>query len=655
MAMRISTKLLIMGALALAMMIAGTVFSLHNTQQRMVENRKAMLSVLTDSATAVVEAYAARAGAGELTVPEAQERAIAAIAAMRYSGTEYFWINDMGPTMVMHPFKPELNGQDLSNNADPEGKLLFVEFVKTVQASGSGFVDYLWPKPGSDLAQPKLSHVQGTEWGWVVGTGVYIDDLTNMFWDNVKVLGAALLAGVAIMGGAAFAITRSVTGPVNALTNAMSELAAGNDSVEVPATDGKNELGDMARAVLVFKQAGIEKRAAEAQATQARQRHDADRMAAEQERATAHQEKEREAQADQVAATVLAQGLSALAAGDLCHRVTQDMPSKWHELKADFNRTAQSLSDMVAQLRDTSRNLKIATGEILSGADDLSERTTRQASTIEETSAAMEQLAATVLENAKRALEASKTAATVTQSAEEGGQVMEEATSAMERITTSSAKVSDIIKLIDDIAFQTNLLALNASVEAARAGEAGKGFSVVAVEVRRLAQSAAVASSEVKTLIEQSANEVDGGRRLVAQAAEKLVAMLAAARANTGQMQTIASDSREQAASIEEVNAAVRQLDEMTQHNAALVEQTNAAIAQTEEQAIALDRIVEIFRIQGATATSQSHKPAPAVASADRVRPIATDKHGLQHNGKHAAAAHLSLGNAAIDSDWNEF
>ncbi|MFY8032556.1 MAG: methyl-accepting chemotaxis protein, partial [Devosia sp.] len=184
--------------------------------------------------------------------------------------------------------------------------------------------------------------------------------------------------------------------------------------------------------------------------------------------------------------------------------------------------------------------------------------------------------------------------------AEEGGQVMTEATHAMERITSSSGKISNIIGLIDDIAFQTNLLALNASVEAARAGDAGKGFAVVAVEVRRLAQSAASASADVKALIEQSATEVRGGSELVAEAATKLGSMVAAARSSNELMETIARESRAQAGSIEEVNAAVRIMDEMTQHNAALVEETNAAIEQTEAQASELDRLVEVFKVDAA-------------------------------------------------------
>src|SRR5690606_28726623 len=171
-------------------------------------------------------------------------------------------------------------------------------------------------------------------------------------------------------------------------------------------------------------------------------------------------------------------------------------------------------------------------------------------------------------------------------------------TEAMERISDSSAKISNIIGLIDDIAFQTNLLALNASVEAARAGEAGKGFAVVAVEVRRLAQSAAGASAEVKALVERSADEVRSGSKLVSGAAERLAQMLEAARQNSELVEAIARASRDQAAAIDEVTGAVRQLDEMTQHNAALVEETNAAIGQTEAQARSLDEIVAVFQVE---------------------------------------------------------
>jgi methyl-accepting chemotaxis protein len=336
--------------------------------------------------------------------------------------------------------------------------------------------------------------------------------------------------------------------------------------------------------------------------------------------------------------------LGRMAEGDLTGEVDTIFTGQYEELRQAFNASLARFTDIVTRLQDTSRALKTATGEILSGANDLSQRTTKQAATIEETSATMEQLSHIVVENAKRADSASVKAQSVSQSATEGGEVMRKANDAMERITASSGKISNIIGLIDDIAFQTNLLALNASVEAARAGEAGKGFAVVAIEVRRLAQSAAEASRDVKVLIEQSASEVSGGSRLVSEAAAKLSAMLEAVQENAELIDGIATASRSQAASIEEVNIAVRTMDEMTQHNAALVEQTNAAIEQTEAQASELDSIVDVFSLSG----------APRSASAPARRPAATAS-VEQARTKAASAAYLSNGNAALAQDWSEF
>jgi len=322
--------------------------------------------------------------------------------------------------------------------------------------------------------------------------------------------------------------------------------------------------------------------------------------------------------------------LSALAKADLTKRMEGQYAGALKRLSDDTNAVGDQLTDVITKLRLTSGGLKTATAEILSGANDLSERTTKQAATIAETSSTMARLAGTVAENAKRAESASGNAADVSRTAEEGGEVMRQATTAMERITQSSGKISNIIGLIDDIAFQTNLLALNASVEAARAGDAGKGFAVVAVEVRRLAQSAASASSEVKVLIEQSGVEVAGGSKLVAEAARKLEAMLDGARTNHELLQGIAQQSRDQASSIDEMTGAVRTLDEMTQHNAALVEETNAAIEQTEAQANELDQVVAVFTVAEASSSAQPGRP--------QRRP-----------------APRSNGNLAISRDWSEF
>ncbi|UJQ93687.1 methyl-accepting chemotaxis protein [Mariluticola halotolerans] len=476
---------------------------------------------------------------------------------------------------------------------------------------------------------------------------------------------------LAIISALVFVAARVLIKPISQLVTTMAAVTKDPESADVPYTNYRNELGEMARAVEVFRENGMRVNSMTEEEKAASAQRQVDRTQMMQELRSAFGEvvdaamagdfskrvdtQFPDAELNALAASVnglvetvdrgigeTGQVMAALAETDLTLRVEGHYEGAFAKLKDDTNAVADKLTEIVSQLRKTSRGLKTATGEILSGANDLSERTTKQAATIEETSAAMEQLAHTVMGNASKAQDASGSAQQVSAAAEDGAEVMHHANEAMARITSSSSKISNIIGMIDDIAFQTNLLALNASVEAARAGEAGKGFAVVAVEVRRLAQSAAEASSEVKVLIEQSAAEVNDGSKLVSSAAEKLESMLEAARKSNALMEDIAKDSKEQAASIEEVNTSVRQMDEMTQHNAALVEETNAAIEQTEAQASELDRIVDIFVLDDAVLSEDA--PRPAVGA-----------RALQAKVAEAAKSYGAHGNAAVKQDWNGF
>ena len=499
---------------------------------------------------------------------------------------------------------------------------------------------------------------------------------------NISLIAMAVLAAASILVVfyALNVILRGVTTPLSRLQQAMRRFAGGDFSLEVPYKDLKDEIGGMAKAVAVFRENGIR--------IQALGVEEAERVKLTAERAEMMQrfqaafgkvveattqgdfskriqERFDDQDIDQVSTNFNAmletvssglgeagEVLATLARTDLTKRMEGTYHGAFARLRDDINSVGDKLTEIVTQLRQTSRSLKTATGEILSGANDLAERTTRQAAAIEETSAAMEQLSTTVVDNAKRAESASSKAQAVSRTAEETGEVMKKSNEAMERISTSSSKISNIIGMIDDIAFQTNLLALNASVEAARAGDAGKGFAVVAVEVRRLAQSAASASSEVKVLIEQSGNEVAGGSKLVVEATQKLVSMLDGVRESAALVQGISSASQEQSSAIAEVTTAIRQMDEMTQHNAALVEETNAAIEQTEGQANELDRIVSVFTVR--EQREASYRVGSAAAETRTASPASGIK-ALQQKVKVAASSYLSKGNAAIKKDWSEF
>jgi len=513
----------------------------------------------------------------------------------------------------------------------------------------------------------------------MVGTLVFGWDKSNSIAAAYESAGktslVALIVSIIAIAGFVVLLKFLVSNPLNRLTNTASAFAKNNYDVDVTDTERGDELGKLARAVEVFKQNGLkvaELNAAEIETTERQASERASMMqnlgeafgnvvnAAVKGDFSKRVESEfPDAELNQLATGVnqlveTVEGglretgsvLAALANTDLTKRMEGNYQGAFQELKQDTNGVADRLTDVVGQLRGTSGTLKTATAELLAGANDLSERTTRQAATIEETSAAMEQMSETVMENAKEAESASTIAESVRSTAEHGGEVMSQATTAMGRITESSNKISNIIGMIDDIAFQTNLLALNASVEAARAGEAGKGFAVVAIEVRRLAQSAAEASSEVKALVDQSAIEVDGGTKLVGQAADNLQQMLEAARSNNELMESIAKNSRSQASSIEEINTAVREMDETTQHNAALVEETNAAIEQTEGQADELDKIVDIF-ITGNNVAARASAPAKP----------ANPVQAIQQKVVSAAKSFVSRGNAAVDvsEDWKEF
>ena len=244
----IFTKIMSLSLLTWLVLVLATMFALVPFIRGLVmEEKKATVSYLVQETTSLLVSYQKQIEAGTLTKEEAQKRAAERIGAMRYDGANYLWINDLGPKMVMHPIKPELNGKDLSENKDPNGKALFMEMVKVCRDKGKGFVEYAWSKPGNSQPVPKISYVELYQpWGWVVGTGIYVDDVTAHIRQIQIGIGIALLAILALSILLAWVVSRTITGPIKAVVDTIKDIAQGEGDLtrRLPIL-GKNEIGEL--------------------------------------------------------------------------------------------------------------------------------------------------------------------------------------------------------------------------------------------------------------------------------------------------------------------------------------------------------------------------------------------------------------------------
>jgi len=304
-----------------------------------------------------------------------------------------------------------------------------------------------------------------------------------------------------------------------------------------------------------------------------------------------------------------------VAAGDLTSHIDATSRDETGQLLQALKTMNASLARTVGTVRVGTDTIAVAASQVAVGSQDLSNRTEQQASALEEAASSMEELTSTVRQNADNARQANVMAEVASTVAARGGSVIHEVVGTMDEINASSTKINDIIGVIDGIAFQTNILALNAAVEAARAGEQGRGFAVVASEVRNLAQRSAAAAKEIKSLIHDSSGKVATGSKLVAEAGATMQEIVDSVRRVTDIMSEISAASVEQTAGIEQINAAVAQMDEGTQQNAALVEEAAAAAASMREQSATLAAAVAVFRIDGAQALAASQPSSQAAAS----------------------------------------
>ena len=617
-------KMLIIGFLTVfAFTIIGTI-SLVKQKNILVSEKKAKLVNIVELPYSLIEAEYKAFQDGKIDEKTAKENALNTIKKLRYDGKNYFWVNDDTlpyPKMVMHSLSPALDGKVLNaekfncatvleygNNSEKiktDGKKnLFQSFVEVVNKSNSGFVTYLWSKPKADGTNTeelfeKLSFVKKFDkWGWVIGSGIYIDDIESEFNKTLISILLTLFFLLVLLGVFSYFIIKDIVSKVNLLDNGLANffkfLNKENNNVQSISIDSKDEIGRMAKVI----NENIEK--------------------------TKKLIEEDHALIEDVKTVV-----NNVKNGRLDYRITKNTQNQnLEELKNTFNEMLENTSKNIAQdinkitrvlnsfsKLDFTDKVENDSGIVAQGLNDLAKiinhmlvenksngltldessaillvnvnklniSSNEAAASLEQTAAALEEMTSNIRSNTQNIAKMANFSNSVTKSAHDGEKLANQTTIAMDEINIQVNSINEAISVIDQIAFQTNILSLNAAVEAATAGEAGRGFAVVAQEVRNLASRSAEAAREIKTIVGNATSKANQGKQIANNMIEGYKDLNQNITQTINLISDIESASKEQLLGIEQINSAINQLDQQTQQNAVIASQTHDVAVITDE------------------------------------------------------------------------
>ncbi|MDR3425574.1 MAG: cache domain-containing protein [Alphaproteobacteria bacterium] len=484
-------------------MVAISVVGLVNLKENLLLDRQQQTKVVVEGAASIIDSSYKRFQKGEFSEDEAKKRALVRMNEIRYDGNNYVFVLDESGTFLAHP---SWSGQNHVGDKDADGDPFIRNLVETGKAGG-GYVGYLWKRDPQKAGVPKISYVTPFKpWGWVIGTGIYIDDVDAVFEHNAAIVCGVTLALFLLIGGASLVISRGITRPLGNITGAMERLAEGDKSIVVEFVQNRDEIGELARALETFKANAIKMEQLEKEQKEQKERAAADRRA-------------------------------------LMNKMADDFE---HNVKGVVGTVSAAATEMQGSAKSMSA---IADGTSQQSAA-VSAAAEEASANIQSVASAAAELDASIGEINRQISDSVKVAGSCLSEAEATGEVMQS-------LSKSAEDIGNVVKLIEGIASQVNLLALNATIEAARAGDAGRGFAVVATEVKNLANQVANAAQDITA-------QIGGIQNQTGQAVETIKSITTTIRRVNDISTAIAAAVEEQGTATKEISRSIHETAEGT-------------------------------------------------------------------------------------------